>query len=379
MPYIAILGRQPAISLSELVSLYPNSVTPLASGAALVDTNTVDFDRLGGTVKIARLINRLPNGDLQTSLKQAAKALHSQAPPGKLAIGFSLYGISLPPKVVFNEALSFKKQLRFEGISSRIVPGVQMTAAQIQHNQMISHGADIVLVASSSDIYIGQTIAVQDIANYGLRDYGRPARSSKVGMLPPKLAQIMINLANPDAGSTILDPFCGTGVILQEALLIGHPVLGSDISSDLMDMTKRNLEWLATNFNFTDTYQLDTGDATSMSWRQPFQAVVTEGYLGPALSSQPSASELTNLSNEAKSLTLNFLSNLRKQIDINTPVCLSLPAWRSGKSFERLNIIDRIEALGYTLKQFLPVKQTDLLYSREDQLVGRELIALRSA
>ena len=80
---------------------------------------------------------------------------------------------------------------------------------------------------------------MQDIESYTKRDRERPKRDAKVGMLPPKLAQIIINLAAgqlPEEklqnicdiplgepiprrllGQTVLDPFCGTGVILQEA------------------------------------------------------------------------------------------------------------------------------------------------------------------
>src|SRR5438132_1608433 len=81
---------------------------------------------------------------------------------------------------------------------------------------------------------LAQTVKVQDIAAYAQRDQARPKRYAKVGMLPPKLAQIIINLAvgrlpdnqlasicdipageqipRPHLELTLLDPFCGTGV-----------------------------------------------------------------------------------------------------------------------------------------------------------------------
>ncbi len=55
---------------------------------------------------------------------------------------------------------------------------------------------------------------------------------------------------------------------------------------------------------------------------------------------------------------------------------MGVPAWKNGSNYETLNIVDRATALGYTIKQFLPVKQTDLLYHRPDQLVGREILVL---
>lgn len=71
-----------------------------------------------------------------------------------------------------------------------------------------------------------------------MRDYGRPARDARVGMLPPKLAQIMLNLSVKDEKSgTVLDPFCGTGVLLQEAALAGFDFIGSDIEPRMVEMT----------------------------------------------------------------------------------------------------------------------------------------------
>ena len=48
-------------------------------------------------------------------------------------------------------------------------------------------------------------------------------------MLPPKLAQIIVSLSGTQPGQTVLDPFCGTGVVLQEALIMGAIVYGFDL------------------------------------------------------------------------------------------------------------------------------------------------------
>ena len=55
---ICILGRQPALGLAELESLYgAEHVRPLAGHALLdVPAEDIDFRRLGGTIKVARTI-----------------------------------------------------------------------------------------------------------------------------------------------------------------------------------------------------------------------------------------------------------------------------------------------------------------------------------
>ena len=101
-------------------------------------------------------------------------------------------------------------------------------------------------------IIIARTKKVQDITDYTDRDRNRPKRDAYVGMLPPKLAQIIINLAsgnNQIAGKRLLDPFCGTGVIPQEALLMGFDVYGTDIEQKMIDYSQINIEWLKSRRN----------------------------------------------------------------------------------------------------------------------------------
>lgn len=65
---------------------------------------------------------------------------------------------------------------------------------------------------------IGQTVWVQDIDAYSQRDMGRE-RSMVVGMMPPKLAQMMINFATKgDKKLQIWDSFCGLGTTLIESI-----------------------------------------------------------------------------------------------------------------------------------------------------------------
>ncbi|MEM4330781.1 MAG: hypothetical protein QW273_02110, partial [Candidatus Pacearchaeota archaeon] len=50
------------------------------------------------------------------------------------------------------------------------------------------------------------------------RDMEKPVRRESLA-ISPRLAKILINLSGIKKGETLLDPFCGIGVILQEALL----------------------------------------------------------------------------------------------------------------------------------------------------------------
>ena len=170
----------------------------------------------------------------------------SKLPEGKITIGVSDYSKDASKKTATMEALKLKKILVRHGRSVRVVENkeaVLSTATSLYNGLSGKNERKIELIKVDDDWY--KIIGVQDIDAYAKRDRARPARDAKVGMLPPKLAQILINLCGPlKPGSVVLDPFCGTGVVLQEALLMGYQAYGTDISERRIVYSERNLKWL---------------------------------------------------------------------------------------------------------------------------------------
>jgi hypothetical protein len=70
------------------------------------------------------------------------------------------------------------------------------------------------------------------------------------------------------------------------------------------------------------------------------------------------------------------LRNFARQLPAGGEVSITVPAWRVGKQWHYLGLVDELSDLGYTLKGFKHVT-TPLLYAREDQVVGRQLLLLR--
>ncbi|MGZ6005705.1 MAG: TRM11 family SAM-dependent methyltransferase, partial [Candidatus Saccharimonadales bacterium] len=228
-----------------------------------------------------------------------------------------------------------------------------------------------------------------DIEAYAQRDHGRPKRDAKVGMLPPKLAQIIINLASgtalaPGCGpahpidKTILDPFCGTGVILQEALLMGYRTVGTDLEPRMIEYSQANLEWLLQKYAIAakSNYLLNAGDATHVDWPERFDTVATEVYLGQPFSSLPAPAKLEQVIQDVNTITKKFLINLAKQSKPGFRLCLAVPAWQTSRNFKHLPLIDVLTDMGYNRMSFVHAGGDDLIYHREGQIVGRELIVL---
>ncbi|MGB9979928.1 TIGR01177 family methyltransferase [Methanobacterium sp.] len=95
------------------------------------------------------------------------------------------------------------------------------------------------------------------------------------GSMSPKLARGMVNLARAKKGSTVLDPFCGTGGILIEAGIIGARVIGTDIDEKMVEGTKKNLKYC----NIKD-YVIFQGDARYITLENKVDAIVTDPPYG---------------------------------------------------------------------------------------------------
>ena len=367
MKYLAVLGRQPEISLAELnihFSTGPAATfSPIARGLALgvpQVASPVDISRFGGTLKLA------------VELEQKPLEFLKGLPEGKITIGVSDYSKRASKKTATIEALKLKKILVRHGRSVRVVEykdAVLSTATSLHNGLSGKNERKVELIKVEDDWY--KVIGVQDIEAYAKRDQARPARDAKIGMLPPKLAQVLINLCGPlKLGATVLDPFCGTGVVLQEALLMGYKVYGTDINERMIEYSDKNLK----HFNL-DNYKVEAGDATTFKWNEEIDAVACEGYLGKPFSRIPNDMELKEQKQECGSIVLGFLKNLSSQIKNDIPVVIAIPAWlRSDNTYERLDILDEIDKLGYNVNN---KSREGLLYHRSGQIVARDIIILR--
>lgn len=357
--YLAVLGRQSEISLAELEAQF-DDVKKINDRVALFESDVKpEIARLGGSIKLAKKMNLKPLDFL------------AGLPEGKLTIGVSDYTDGTSKKLVTAEALKMKKILVRHGRSVRIVENKEaaLSSATSLHNGLSGKNErKVELIRANDEWYL--VFGVQDIDAYVRRDQARPARDAKVGMLPPKLAQILINLCGrlPE-GARVLDPFCGTGVVLQEAALMGYKAYGTDIDARMCDYSQKNMDYLGAK-----DYEIEVGDAKNYEWESKIDAVACEGYLGRPMSQIPSEIKLKTEMQECKAILFGFLRNLAKQIKAGTPVTVAMPAWLNAEgTYVRLGI-DEIESMGYNVNN---KSREGLLYFREGQIVARDIIMLR--
>jgi tRNA (guanine10-N2)-dimethyltransferase len=388
---LLILGRQPALGIAELESLYGANHFKLIGNQVLIsdlDTEDIDFKRLGGSVKLAEVLYEQDTTDwagIHSTLVSKSASLPFAKASGKLRLGISAIDIQVTPKQLMATGLSMKRVLKDAGQSLRFVPNtsLRLNSAQVLHNRLThAGGLELILVKAGNKTICAQTVKEQDIADYSRRDYGRPKRDLRVGLLPPKLAQIIINLGGGPENNlsrTVLDPFCGGGVLLQEALLMGYKVFGSDIDERMVNEAETNVSWLVDAYRLDkDLCHLAIADATSFVWKTDLDFIASETYLGRHFSPSSTPEVIAQGVSDCNHIIKKFLQNIAGQLKSGTRLCLAVPAWQVAPDrFKHLPLIDQINDLGYIRVSFEHVLATDLIYFRKEQSVARELLVLR--
>jgi tRNA G10 N-methylase Trm11 len=263
----------------------------------------------------------------------------------------------------------------------------------VKKNKLLTEaGAELVFLIGKEKTYLGKTLAVQEFEDLSFRDYGRPARSMRVGLMPPKLAKTMINLARTDKHATVLDPFCGFATILEEALLWGFEnLIGSDINAETLAGAKENLEWLAKNYQLPAVnYQLLEHDVRRLSEKispHSIDAIVTEPYLGPPLQRNESPEKIKEIIKELSDLYLVAFREFKKILKPDGRIIILFPVFHTEKQNFFLPILEEIKKTGFSIADPLPkdfkkypfleiTPRNSILYFRPDQLVWREILTV---
>ena len=392
MKYVAIAGRQPLISLAEIQALYDKTARLVGKKLVFFEIDedveeniSPDINRLGGSLKIGRFFD--------TDFSKLAKFLTTAHPEGKITLGISDFSKQKKSGLAKQKSMELKRSLARVGRSVRVITSnePEISSATAHHNQLGEKAGCFEIFLIDREIYL--SLGTQNITAYTERDQARPARDAKVGMLPPKLAQILINLCGKlPEGARVLDPFCGTGVVLQEAAIMGYIPYGTDLNERMVEYSKKNLSWLFNERNqkrfkiLPDLIQkkdqilkaISVGDATSFTWEGEIDAVAFEGYLGAPMSKPPVDIKFKTEKAKCREIAMGFLKNITPQIKSGTPVVMALPAWlRENGKYAGLNILDEIQEMGYNFEKFQDLSQSDLLYYREGQIVAREIIVIR--
>lgn len=285
-------------------------------------------------------------------------------------------------------ARKIKEMFTAKEVSTRFVLPLdddrELNAAQIINNELIEKGFELVIFSVRDRVLSGKTHAIQDINEFAQRDYGRPYTDKQMGTLPPKLARIMVNLSFTQPQGTIWDPFCGSGTVLQEGLLGGINVMGSDIDKNALYFSNENIKWLIGKYNLEGmkyrVFEMDIRAPEKPTFNQlkktEIDAVICEPYMGPHLSRTINAKKAETLSKvvleqyEALFKMLEFLGKKGLVVVVVVPAYKTYQGWASV----RINTVlsKRWRNIGKMLGRDLHWKRANSIIRREILIFSRE-------
>lgn len=397
--YFFITGQNKPLCRAEIYSFFEQKgISPVysdqAGPAIIFDLPEHDqifplIDKLGGTIKIGKIIQSTSLSQLKSKLtdkNSLSQLLHLPETPERVRFGLSSYsdGSDLTLRELTRLGLSIKTALKILGYSARWVSSKinPLSSVIVTKNDLIKRGGEIVLFIKNKKVSIGRTLEVQDFEKYSQRDYGRPHRDMKQGLLPPKVAQIMINLAQASSGAVLLDPFCGAGTVLQEAWLMGYSnLVGIDNNPQAIISTEKNLQWLKACYQLPEIKTtLKTNDVRTISnllSRDSVDAIVTEPYLGP-VNIPSNHNQLEEIKDDVTDLLREAFSNFQLILKKQGRVVIIIPGWKLGNEFFRIDLSSVAIESHFKIKTYPGwIGNLPFVYHRADQKVIREIYVLQ--
>lgn len=373
--YFCQLGSFSDISWAELQSVSEEPPTRFNQQVASISQSIQPEQFLqttGGLIKIWQALEPInPNiSEQDLHLLLAKKLIELGLNQGrKLEFFVAQVGQTQNSRV---DLLQVKQELEKQGQPARFRTGPRtgLSAALLTHRTILEL-AILCPDELTDSWWLAQTVAVQNIDRWQVKDRGRPFAEHRRGLTPPKLARILVNLAKPELkpGQVIYDPFCGGGTILMEAIDLGFAGLGSDLDDSAVMGTIKNLDWFCTKFYYQSAeYEIFQSEVTKAKLPYPTQAIVTEPFLGKP---KPKPGEIKNIIKGLLKMYIGALKHWSTLLPAGAPLVIIMPRFGSKPHLSLYHhLIDKLPQLGYTSRL------EPLLYARKDAVVQREIVKL---
>ncbi len=379
--YIYQFGNHPFLSQAELENILANfQKKEVISQSFFIYEHAEEkkpqefIDRLGGSIRIAELLFTTKSYDnLITKISTFLTKKYSNQ---RIIFGISCFSFNENRKIL-NEV---KKSLKLKKLSTRFINRnfKNLDAGTLHKEELLAKkGSEIIIIRKGEQYFVGETVATQNVEELAKRDFKKPARDMKVGMLPPKLAMILLNLTAEKGKlpKKIWDPFCGTGTILVEAQRMGTKPIGSDIEDKMIEASLKNLEY----FYPQEEFNIFPADASkALDKKVQAEAVCAETYLGPIFHGPLTESDLAKAKQDTEFILENFLSVFHKNFTGKKAV-IALPFWQGkhGRLYFLENALDILNKFWKNRTDFSgATERGSLLFRRKDQYVGREIFVL---
>lgn len=389
------LWREWKLSVAEIVNFFPESNIIFSGSWVLILGNIEksylqeNFYKLGWTIKIFEL-------DFFANIEDIYESILETALNTEWKFKYSLNLFWDKSLKLENILKKTKNLLKNKSISARYFnkdDWKNLSSAQILGNSILKKWFDFNIINLWNIFYFGKTLEVQDIDAYSKRDFSKN-RDMQVGMLPPKLCQMMINIwkESKDCESkNVYDPFVWLGTVLIEALNMWIPqVFWSDLSEKMVDESRKNIsDFINKNLLKNISFKIEKLNAkfineSEILQKEKIDLIVTEWYLWEIMTKKNISLDRINKQKESLlSIYSKFFENLAK-VDFSWRIVICFPFWELNGKFiyfnEILEILNKfcvIENIFKNSEINLSSKSGSLFYKREKQLVWREIFKLK--
>jgi len=358
MKYFFILGRNPELSKLEIISFFESR--DIYSKQIIFDENllvldilidSIDIKEFGGVIKLGKIIfegNEKEFGGYLDKNEIIESDKFTYFVFGN--IDFDLLKEKFKREKKKAMLKHGRKQIKFQD-------GEKINLSNAEFSLFLYGLKDKILLGIvDQDFYSSET---------EYRDMKKPIRREALA-ISPRLSKILINLSGAKKEDLLIDPFCGVGGILQEALLKGINVYGIDKDLSVIKDAEENLKWLKEKFEFKTKYTLDKND----SRRAPnlkFDAIATETPLGILLKKKPQDNEAKKIIFDFEEFIIPILARLKKVKRDNAKIAIIFPVIRKFRV--NVNKISKESGLNIV---YGPIEEF-----REDQYISRDIVVFR--
>ena len=313
-----VLGRNPKLSRQEIIS-YLNARSQkfkeifFEENYILIQLEKeIDINQLGGTIK-SGIIESSGTEETVENFILADEII----PKDKFSYG--VFG-NVDPEPIKQKFKSEKRKTTLRHGNKKI---------RFQENKTTNlPKADhyLILHQNKDNLYFGKINQEYNSKETEYRDMKKPERREHLA-ISPRLAKILINLSQVKENDTLLDPFCGIGGIMQEALIKNINAYGSDIDKHAIFYARKNLDWIQKRYQTKSLYTTKTQNAKSIPNKE-FDGIATETPLGEVLKKQPNDQKAQQIIQNFERFIIPILKHLKRTKKKNGKIAITFPKIR---------------------------------------------------
>jgi tRNA G10 N-methylase Trm11 len=270
----------------------------------------------------------------------------------KISLDVQAKNLELRNNIVNYMRKTITKYTDDQEIQSRIL-GIkksysQLTPYQYYKENLHKRGFEITSFVVKSKVIFGVSNWVTNPLLDIKQDEGRQTRIFTHGT-SIKLARTLVFLSEVTDEGIVLDPFCGTGTILIEALKQKLQTIGVDKDPKCYRATKDNLNSFSLRFpakvKMKDKWSVYSQDSRYLSkilGDTKIDSIVTEPFLGPFLKDLPSKEVAKSTMISLEKLYIKVLKEGTKFLKESGKVIFIIPVYRYPDNVDYLPNIEKI-------------------------------------